>query len=114
LPIAIGVSLFGAQVFFNSLPGTSPDNAEWVRRKTAVVSRFHHSSLYMHTLCETKGTNLFQRYGLDPRDYASSGGAVPIMIRGVGCIGAATVSGLTQYEDHKLVAAAMRDILVKA
>jgi uncharacterized protein (UPF0303 family) len=47
LPIAIEVSRNGQQLFFAALPGATPDNAEWIRRKRAVVQRFHHSSFYM-------------------------------------------------------------------
>ena len=52
LPIAIEVSRNGQQLFFAALPGATPDNAEWIRRKRAVVQRFHHSSLYMSVEAE--------------------------------------------------------------
>jgi uncharacterized protein (UPF0303 family) len=64
LPIAIEVSRNGQQLFFAALPGATPDNAEWIRRKRAVVQRFHHSSLYMSVEAEVKGRPFLQRYGL--------------------------------------------------
>lgn len=63
LPIAVEVFHGTAPVFFALLPGATPDNSEWIRRKRAVALRFHHSSLYMRLLCESKGVRLSERYG---------------------------------------------------
>ena len=38
-----------------ALDGTSPDNDEWIRRKSNVVDRFGHSSFYVGTLCRLQG-----------------------------------------------------------
>jgi uncharacterized protein (UPF0303 family) len=111
LPIAIDISKNGQQLFFAALPGATPDNAEWIRRKRAVVQRFHHSSLYMAVQAEHQGRSFLQRYGLSEQDYAASGGGFPIIVRDTGCIGAAVVSGLPQREDHRLVTDAIRTII---
>jgi uncharacterized protein (UPF0303 family) len=37
------------------------------------------------------------------RDYAVAGGAFPLFVEGVGCIGTVAVSGLPQRDDHALV-----------
>ncbi|KKB78944.1 hypothetical protein VW35_10845 [Devosia soli] len=43
-------------------------------------------------------------------DFAASAGGVPIAVRGIGVVGAASVSGLPDKEDHGLVANALRRI----
>ncbi|BDA84423.1 hypothetical protein Sa4125_19650 [Aureimonas sp. SA4125] len=91
-----------------ALPGATPDNAEWIRRKRNTVMRFRRSSLAMRLLCEAKGQSLGERYGLADRDYVASGGGVPILLTGTGCIGAVVVSGLPDVEDHALVVSALR------
>ena len=45
--------------------------------------------------------------GLPDRDVACHGGSFPIVVDGVGCIGAATVSGLPERVDHELVVEAL-------
>ena len=111
LPIAIEVSRNGQQLFFAALPGATPDNAEWIRRKRAVVQRFHHSSLYMSVEAEVKGRPFLQRYGLSEQEYAAAGGGFLIFVRETGCVGAIVVSGLPQLEDHRLVTEAIRETI---
>ncbi len=113
LPIAIEVSRNGQQLFFAALPGATPDNAEWIRRKRAVVQRFHHSSLYMSVEAEVKGRPFLQRYGLSEQEYAAAGGGFPIFVRETGCVGAVVVSGLPQLEDHRLVTEAIRETIAR-
>jgi uncharacterized protein (UPF0303 family) len=44
LAVVIDVRRFGQPLFYTALDGTTPDNAEWVRKKSNVVARFHRSS----------------------------------------------------------------------
>ncbi|WP_235919156.1 heme-degrading domain-containing protein [Aureimonas psammosilenae] len=111
LAIATEITLAGHLLFAAALPGATPDNTEWIRRKRNTVMRFHQSSLAMRLLCEAKGKSLAERYGLSETDYVASGGGVPILIRGGACVGAVVVSGLPDVEDHRLVVEAMREIL---
>ena len=108
LPVAIDVSRNHHQLFHAALPGATPDNDGWIARKTRVVNRFGHSSLYMGQASREKGTTFEEQYGLDPELYAAHGGAFPILVRGVGQIGVVVVSGLPQVEDHRLVVATLR------
>ena len=112
-PVAVDVSRHGHQLFHASLPGTSPDNDSWIQRKTRVVHRFGHSSLYVRQASIERGTTFEEEFGLDPALYAAHGGAFPVVVRSVGPVGAVVVSGLPQLEDHRMVVAALRDHLAR-
>ena len=107
-PVAVDVSRHGHQLFHASLPGTSPDNDSWIQRKTRVVHRFGHSSLYVRQASIERGTTFEEEFGLDPALYAAHGGAFPVVVRSVGPVGAVVVSGLPQLTDHRMVVAALR------
>lgn len=110
LPVAIEVSHGDTVVFFALLPGATPDNVDWTRRKRAVALRFHQSSLHMRLLCEQHGWEFAQRFRLSPKDFAASGGGLPIFVEGNSVVGSAAVSGLPDVEDHAMVARALRSI----
>lgn len=110
LPIAIEVSHGNAPVFLALMPGATPDNIDWVRRKRAVAVRFHKSSLYMRIEAQHKNWDFSKRWRIREADYVASGGSIPIVVRSAGVIGAATVSGLTDVADHALVADALRAV----
>jgi uncharacterized protein (UPF0303 family) len=110
-PVAIDISLVSRQLFFTALEGSVPDNAEWIRRKRNVVLRFFRSSYGVTLDLERRKTDLLTRYALEAKDYAASGGSFPIHVAGTGVIGAITVSGLPQREDHNLVVAALAETL---
>jgi uncharacterized protein (UPF0303 family) len=108
LPIAVDISRNRHQLFHASLPGTTPDNDSWIQRKTRVVDRFGHSSLYVRQASIERGTTFEAEFGLDPERYAAHGGAFPIIVRSVGPVGTVVVSGLPQVADHRMVVAALR------
>jgi uncharacterized protein (UPF0303 family) len=111
LPVVVDVTLAGRCVLQCALPGSRPDNHDWVRRKRNTVTRFWHSSYYMGRYYASKGTSLEDKPYLDPAEYADHGGGFPLLIRGTGCIGSITVSGLPQEEDHALVVGVLREWL---
>jgi uncharacterized protein (UPF0303 family) len=98
--IVMDVRRFGQPLFYTALAGTSPDNAEWVRRKSNLVARFHRSS---YAVGLEMGASLFEKYGLPMAEYAAHGGSFPIRVQGAGVIGSVTVSGLPQRADHELI-----------
>jgi uncharacterized protein (UPF0303 family) len=93
----------GAPLFYAAMPGTSPDNAEWARRKANTVARLSRSSYAVGLMLRARNSNLQEKYGLPASDYVSHGGAFPIGLIGTGVIGCVTVSGLAQRDDHELV-----------
>ena len=107
-PVAIDISRNHHTLFHVALPGATPDNDVWIARKTRVVNRFGHSSLYMRQSSVERGTTFEEQFGLDPLEYAAHGGAFPVIVRSVGPVGVVVVSGLPQLEDHRLVVAALR------
>jgi uncharacterized protein (UPF0303 family) len=107
-PIAIDISRNGQQLFHAALHGTTPDNDSWIQRKSRVVNRFGHSSLYVRQASIERGTTFEAEFGLDPEQYAAHGGGFPILVRDVGPVGVVVVSGLPQLDDHRMVVAAIR------
>jgi uncharacterized protein (UPF0303 family) len=103
LPVTIDIRRGGQQLFHAALPGTSADNDGWAERKARAVQRFGKSSLRLRLECEADGTTLEERFMLPPFEYAAHGGSFPVTVRGTGVVGAVTVSGLPQLEDHRFV-----------
>ena len=111
LALVVDVRRFGQPLFYAALEGTAPDHAEWVRRKSNVVARFHRSSYAVGMTLKVKGTTLLERYGLPVADYAADGGSFPLYSETAGIVGSATVSGLPQRDDHNLVVEALCALL---
>lgn len=109
--VAIDVSLHGQQLFHYAMPGTTPDNADWVRRKRNTVARFHRSSWAIGLSLQQQGTTLEAKIGANLADFAAHGGSFPILLAGTGCIGTITVSGLPQREDHELIVGVLEGLL---
>lgn len=112
-PITIDITRGEHQLFHASLHGSSADNDEWIKRKVRVVYRFEHSSFYMGQLLKSKGKSIEEAYLIPEHLYGPHGGSFPIILRDSGVIGAITVSGLTQEEDHRLVVDAIRNYLAQ-
>ena len=110
LAVVIDVRRFGQPLFYTALEGTTPDNVEWVRRKSNVVARFHRSSYGVGLNLKAKNDSLEAR-GLPIVDYASHGGSFPLVVAGTGVVGSVTVSGLAQRDDHELVVEALCGLL---
>ena len=107
LALAIDIRRFGQLLFYAALEGTTPDNAEWVRRKSNLVARFHRSSYAMGLSLKVKNETLLEKFGLPVADYAAHGGSFPLAVAGAGVVGSVTVSGLPQRADHELVVEAL-------
>ncbi|SIR41110.1 Uncharacterized protein, UPF0303 family [Rhizobium sp. RU20A] len=113
LGIVVDVTLFSMPLFYAALPGSLPDNANWVRRKRNTVFRFLRSSYATGLMLAKQQVTLAGKFGLAEADYAAHGGSFPIVVKGAGCIGALTVSGLPQREDHQLAVEALSRLLDK-
>ncbi|WP_377295446.1 heme-degrading domain-containing protein [Rhizobium sp. SG2393] len=113
LGIVVDVTLFSMPLFYAALPGSLPDNFNWVRRKRNTVFRFLRASYATGMMLSKQQVTLAGKFGLLEVDYAAHGGSFPIVVKGAGCIGALTVSGLPQREDHQLAVEALSHQLGK-
>ena len=94
-------------LFFYAMAGTTPNNAEWARRKRNTVDLLHRSSYSTGLANQKDGSSLPAKCGVSLADYAEHGGSFPIRVKGVGCVGTVTVSGVPQREDHAIVVEAL-------
>ncbi len=111
LAVVIDVRRFGQPLFYAAMEGTTPDNVEWVRRKSNVVARFHSSSYVAGLKEKIKKETLLESQGLPVADYATHGGSFPLTVTSAGVVGSVTVSGLPQRSDHELVIEALCALL---
>lgn len=110
LPIAVDVFAYGQQIAHIAMPCSTADNGHWIRRKRNTVLRCAHSSLYMGQMGREKNVSIAEAYAMDPAEYAFHGGSIPVFIHEGGLIGAVTISGLQQVEDHRLAAALLTQL----
>ena len=111
LGVVVDIRRFGQPLFYAALDGTTPDNAEWVRRKSNTVARFHRSSYAVGLKEKQKGETLAESQGLPLADFCTHGGAFPLTVAGAGVVGSVTVSGLPQRADHELAVEALCAVL---
>jgi uncharacterized protein (UPF0303 family) len=109
-PVVIEIRIAGRMSFFHAMEGATPANADWARRKCNTVELMHRSSYAIGCAPLKDGMTFEQRMGMPTRDYASAGGGFPVIVEGVGVIGAVAVSGLPQRDDHALVVEALAEM----
>ena len=109
--VSIEVRFARETVFFCAMVGTAPANADWARRKRNTTELLARSSYAIGLSSRDAASSLQATMGLPERDYANHGGSFPIRSTGGGCIGAVTVSGLPQRDDHSLVVEALAAML---
>lgn len=110
LPVVIDIRTPDRTLFHLAMPGSAPINDRWARRKSNTALHFHLASLHVGRNMAAKGESLAM-HGLSEDDYAIHGGAVPVCVAGAGLVACATVSGLPQLEDHRLVVRALDTLL---
>jgi uncharacterized protein (UPF0303 family) len=108
--LSIEIRLARETVFYCAMPGTTPSNADWIRRKRNTVELLHRSSYGVGRSLERDEKTLDQTMGLPVRDFATHGGSFPLQVEGLGCVGAVTVSGAPQRQDHEIVVTALAEL----
>ncbi len=109
--VALDISTPTYTLFSHAMAGTTPDNAEWVRRKRNVTLRFHRSSYAIGLELKRDGRTMEEKHGLSADDFMAHGGSFPIRLAGPTCIGAITISGLPQRDDHDLLTRTLAEFL---
>jgi len=104
--IAISIRRGATQIFAVAVEGATADRVDWAVRKIATAMRFERSSYAVALDMRAKGMDL-ARFGLTTDLFALAGGAVPLLIEGVGVVGGVAVSGMSELEDHEMVVEAM-------
>lgn len=98
-----------------SMPGSTPNNDNWITRKARVVRRTGHSTMYERVLAEERGVNWYEEHGVSEADYAIHGGGLPIMLTtSEHPVGTLLISGLPQVEDHLLGLEVITEFLARA
>lgn len=110
--VVIDIRRHNIVLFRCVLPGATSDQEDWVRRKSASVLRFEHSTALLAE--QFTDYDPFTRGWLAPQEYTLAGGSFPIRVRGAGVVAAITVSGLASAEDHQLVVDGIRAYLESA
>lgn len=103
LPFVIDIRIGNRPLFYTALPGSTPENPDWVRRKVNTVYRFHKSSYRVGREHQLQGKAFDESRGITPLDHAPAGGGFPIHLSDTGIVGAVTVSGVPQRQDHEFV-----------
>jgi uncharacterized protein (UPF0303 family) len=111
LPLVLDLRLGMKPLFYFAMPGTTPENPDWIRRKVNTVYRFEASTYRIALEHKFANKPFDQSRGIVPENYAAAGGGFPIHIKGTGIVGAATVSGIPQREDHGFVAGCLAEFL---
>ena len=106
--VTVDVTVNRNPLFFHAMAGTSPNNVDWIRRKSNLVNRTGHASFFVHTEAVNAGRDFDNLPTFDPKDYAAHGGSFPIVVKGTGQIGTITVSGLAGVDDHAMVVRALK------
>jgi uncharacterized protein (UPF0303 family) len=107
LGLVADVRLWDRPLFYCAMPGTTGDNPNWVRRKANLVQRVLKSSYRVALESDAPERVFPERRALPQADYAIAGGGFPIRVKGIGVVGAVTVSGLHERDDHEIGVAAI-------
>jgi uncharacterized protein (UPF0303 family) len=109
LPVIIDVRRADLVLFRAAMTGSTPDQADWIEKKSAVAFRFQASSLLVGLRMASADDDPFAIGWLDPARHTLAGGAFPIRVVGAGVVAVATVSGLSSVDDHTLIIEQLRE-----
>lgn len=106
-PVSIEIRSAARRYFFATLPGATPENEDWGRRKINTVLRTFKSSMRAGLEYDAEGRSQWPDVGLRYEDFVIHGGGFPVTVKGAGVIAAIGISGLPSIEDHGMATAAL-------
>lgn len=106
-PVSIEIRSMARRYFFTTLPGATPENEDWGRRKGNTVLRTYKSSMRAGLEYAREGRAQWPDVGLPYSDFVLHGGGFPVAVSGAGVIAAIGISGLPSIEDHELSTASL-------
>ena len=109
LPVIIDIRRADVVLFRAAMMGSTPDQADWIEKKSAVAFRFQASSLLVGLRMASADHDPFAIGWLDLARHTLAGGAFPIRVVGAGVVAVATVSGLSSDDDHTLIVEQLRE-----
>lgn len=98
-PIVIDIRQEQTSLFTVRLPGATEVNLDWARRKRNLTLLTKVAS-WEHDKARKAGHDILVEQNLDPTEYASHGGCVPILVNGA-LVATFAISGLPSKEDHE-------------
>ncbi|WP_025822215.1 heme-binding protein [Shewanella marina] len=107
LCISVAINRINHIVFLYLDDGLPADKHCWLNRKANLAMHFEESSLAVKQDLINGAMTLAGTFALDETQFVARGGAIPIMVRGSGLIGAVTVTGLQDTDDHQLIVDAL-------
>jgi uncharacterized protein (UPF0303 family) len=119
LALAFEVRWNQQTVFSFAMSGCTPANADWIRRKRNTTELLHESSSAVGRGCLGFRPDVLELMGLDRRDHAAFGCAVPLRLAAsgaqggdghAGVAGVVTASGAPDFVDHNIVIEALASV----
>lgn len=108
-PMAVSVKLGDHEVFHVALPGATPINDNWIRRKRNLVELTGEPTFLVGQRLAAEGKTL-DDLNLDEVDFAPAGGGYPLIVNDI-VLGSVIVSGVPQQDDHALVVEALAALI---
>lgn len=110
--LAIDIRTGQRPLFYAALAGTTADHPHWLRRKANITQRMAKASYRFALELDGKSDVAFGPiWSLDPAEYVLAGGSFPIFVKGAGLIGAVTLSGTNDRDEHNRAVAAIGALL---
>ena len=97
-PVIIDIRVPGMVLFHSAQAGTTAENEIWLKRKARTTFRFETSTALLEARFKAQGIDQWTTGWFDTRRFTATGGCIPLRVRGVGVVAAATISGLSSSD----------------